>query len=93
MNDEDHKTQTLAKLTAIFDATDVNGDGKLDLAEYKVFDDAINKSAIDDGKWVETKNQDEDYTNILNAIGEGEGISFAELKAVWGPWMAKFKEL
>ena len=92
MNDEDHKTQTLAKVTAIFDAADVNGDGKLDLTEYKVFDDAINKSAIDDGKWVETKNQDEDYA-ILNALGDGEGVSFAEMMSIWGPWMAKFKEL
>ena len=73
---------------------DEDQDGKLDLAEYRNFYNAIKAINIAEGVWVEEDDRAEDYYYILNTISsEEEGVSRADLRAYMGTWNTKWEEL
>ena len=62
------------------------------MEEYKAFDAAMKAHADADGEWYESGKEADNYS-IMNAVGEGEGFTMAEMQQIMGPWMAKFTEL
>ena len=62
------------------------------MEEYKAFDAAMKAHADADGEWYESGKEADNYS-IMNAVGEGEGFTMAEMMMTWGPWMAKVQEL
>ena len=71
---------------------DVDGDGKLNLAEYKKFEAAMHAIKEADGDWNESDHAEENYA-ICNSVSEGDGFTMADFGAVIAPWMAKFEAL
>ena len=63
--DESFKTQEMEKMTNAWSQADGNGDGKLDLQEYKNFDAALRKIATDAGEWYDEDMTDAHY-EVLN---------------------------
>ena len=92
-SDENFKAQEMEKMSKAWNDADTNGDGKLDLQEYKAWDAALKAHATSAGEWYDEDRTDLHYNEVLNKIGEGEGFTMAEMMMTWGPWMAKFEEL
>ena len=83
----------MQKMNDAWTSADSNGDGKLDLQEYKVWDAALRKIAADAGEWYDEDKSDLHYAEVLNKISEGDGFTMPDMMRTWGPWMAKFEEL
>ena len=79
-------------MIANWNSADVNGDGKLDLAESRAFAAAIKAQKDEEGDWSESLDLVEENYNIINMISEGDGYTMAEMWMAMGPWMAKFME-
>ena len=77
----------------MFRVYDTNGDGRLNLEEYRVFSTAAKAEAAANGDWNESGDHDEENFAIMNSISAEEGFTIAEMQQVMGPWMAKFTEL
>ena len=73
-NDEAFRNEYMAKMAKAWSDADANGDGKLDLAEYRNFDAAMRAMKEADGEWHESDHAEENY-NIVNSIGDGEGFT------------------
>ena len=58
---------------------DANSDGKLNEAEYAVFNEAMRKIAVDNGEWIEAEANNARNYAIFNSVSEGEGFTMAEL--------------
>ena len=69
-----------------------DGNGKLNLQQYKNFDEALRKIATDANEWYDEDKTDVHY-EVLNQMSEGDGFSMTDMMKTWGPWMAKFEEL
>ena len=91
--DEEFKNQQMALMNTAWTNADANSDGKLDLAEYIAFQEAMKKITLDKGEWYPADNGAERVYNIINSFSEGDGITMPELFALFGPWMAKWQEL
>ena len=52
-NDEEFKNGEMAKMMKAWADADANGDGKLDLEEYKAFDASLKAIALANGEWYE----------------------------------------
>jgi hypothetical protein len=83
----------MAKVNAQWAAADANNDGKLDLAEWKVFSQASRKAEADEGNWVDQDDRAEETYAAFNQMSEGDGFTIAEMFTCYGPWIAKFEEL
>ena len=90
--DETFRTAHMAKMQQAWDDADANNDGKLDLAEYRVFDAAMRAMKTADGEWHESDHAEANY-GIGNSLSEGDGITMAEMRQAMAPWLAKFEEL
>ena len=92
-NDPAMKAEMHAKMTQMWTDADADQDGKLNLAEYRVWQGNMDAMAIERGDWRESGDHMEENYNISNMISEGDGVTMAEMFMVMGPWMAKFEEL
>ena len=85
--------EQMAKFGKMFSDADTNGDGRLNLEEYKAFQAAAKVDATANNEWVEAApDMDGDYA-ILNSVSAEEGFTIAEMQQIMGPWMAKMTEL
>ena len=91
--DEAYKAEHMGRFATTFTEADSNGDGKLVLAEYQVFEQKMRDFKIADGDWVEAEMPYERNYNVANSVSEGDGVTMADMGAVMKPWMAKFLEL
>ena len=78
-NDEAFRNGYMEKMNKAWNDADANGDGKLDLAEYRTFDAAMRAMKAADGEWDEAESHAEESYNIANSISEGEGFTMAEM--------------
>ena len=78
-NDETFRNEHMAKMMKAWSDADANGDGKLDLAEYRTFDAAMRAIKEADGEWHESDHAEENF-NIVNSISEGDGFTMAEMR-------------
>ena len=76
--DEAFKTEHLKKMAQAFTDADADGDGMLNLAEYRVFDAAMRKMKVDAGEWHESDHAEENW-NIGNSLSDDDGVTMAEL--------------
>ena len=90
--DEAFRTEHTNRMTQAWNDADADGDGKLNLAEYRVFDAAMRKFKVDAGEWHESDHAEENW-NIANSLSAADGCTWEELRAVMKPWMVKFEEL
>ena len=91
-NDEAFRNEHMAKMAKAWSDADANGDGKLDLAEYRNYDAAMRTLKEAEGEWHESDHAEENY-NIVNSISEGEGFTMEQMRSIMAPWIAKFEEL
>ena len=89
-NNEEAKNRKMAQITQCFTDADADGNGALNLEEYRTFEASTRKIAIDDGDWREADPKIEETYALMNAVSEGEGFTMADMFATMGPWMAKF---
>ena len=85
--------EQMGKFAKMFSDADTNGDGRLDLEEYRVFSAATKAIALADGDWREAGDHDEENYAIINSVSAEDGFTMAEMQQTMGPWMAKFTEL
>ena len=91
--DPEFMAEQMVKVGKMFSEADVNGDGRLNLAEYRSFQTAIKADAANAGEWIEADDHDEENYSFLNAVDAEDGFTMEQMQQVLGPWMAKFKEL
>ena len=65
----------MAKMATNWTDADANNDGKLDLAEYRVWDAKMKAIAVEQGDWYESGDHAEENYNITNSVSEGDGIT------------------
>ena len=90
--DEAFRTEHQNTMAQAWTDADADGDGMLNLAEYRVFDAAMRKIKVDAGEWHESDHAEENW-NIGNQLSEGDGVSQEDLRAFSAPCAAKFNEL
>ena len=90
--DEAFKNQYMERINKAFTDADADGDGRLNLAEYRVFDATIRALKTAEGEWHESDHAEENW-NIGNQLSEGDGVSQEDLRAFSAPCAAKFNEL
>ena len=91
--DEAFRTEHQKRMAQTWADADADGDGMLNLAEYRVFDAAMRKYKVDAGEWHESDHAEENW-NIANSLNAAtDGVTMAELRQIMVPWMAKFEEL
>ena len=92
-NEPEFRAEMMGKMTQMWNEADANQDGKLDLAEYKNWQASMDALAVERGDWRESGDHSEENYNLCNQIGEGDGITQAEMFSIMGPWMKIFEEL
>ena len=85
--------EMMGKFGKMFSDADTNGDGRLNLEEYKAFSAATKAIAIAEGDWTEADNHDEENYAIMNSVSAEDGFTMSEMQQCMGPWMAKMTEL
>ena len=85
--------EMMGKFAKMFSDADTNGDGRLNLEEYRVFSATTKAEAVANGDWREAGDNDEDNYAIMNSVSAEDGFTMAEMQQIMGPWMAKFTEL
>ncbi len=82
----------MGQMTEAYTAADANGDGLLDAEEFRTFQGTLNEAAKKRGEWIDESSTDKWYA-VANKISEANGITMAEVMAVFGVSFAKHKEL
>ena len=90
--DEEFKNQRKQEMENAWNEADVDGDGKLNLAEYRVFEQKRREMKESNGEWHESDHAEANYA-ILNSLSAGDGFTQAEMYSTFAPWMAKFEEV
>ena len=87
--------QEIARITADFQAADADGDGRLNLAEYKVYMEKQMENARELGTYVEPAagHWDREYALYNQIVGGEEGFTFGEYLALVGRTLAVVREL
>ena len=85
--------EQMGKFGKMFNDADTNGDGRLNLVEYKAFNAAAKAIAIAENDWTEAGEHDDENYAILNSVSAEDGFTMAEMQQIMGPWMAKMTEL
>ena len=86
----------MAGLAEDWNGSDADGDGKLNLEEFKVYITKAKAREATAGCYVRPDPGDARTTemyNAANSIGEGEGIVMMDFFTVMGPWMTKYLEI
>ena len=81
-----------AKMAKAYADADADGDGRLNFAEYQVWEAALQANQQAMGRWSEIGKAQENF-DIINMVSEGDSISMDDFRAVAGPMMVKFEEL
>merc|ERR1711997_986935 len=89
----EYMAEMMGKFGKMFSDADTNGDGRLNLEEYRVFSATTKAEAVANGDWREAGDHDEDNYAIMNSVSAEDGFTMAEMQQIMGPWMAKFTEL
>merc|ERR1712010_4355 len=92
-NGPNFNAEFMAKQAQLFNEADANQDGKLNLAEYKVWEGKMRDQARENGTWFEADDHTEENYNVCNSIGDGDGFTHAELLQIMGAWMPIFESL
>ena len=90
--DEEFKNQRMQEMANAWSDADADGDGKLNLAEYRVFEQKRRELKESNGEWHESDHAEANYA-IINSLAEGDGFTQAEMYAAMAPWMAKWEEI
>ena len=91
MTDEEFKNAEMQKIAKFWADADVNGDGKLDLAEFTTFVAATRADTEAQGHWQEADPETPKVYAMINSLSEGEGFTMEEMMSTWEPWMEKFE--
>ena len=85
----------MARITADFQASDADGDGRLNLAEYKVYMEKQMENARELGTYVEPAagHWDREYALYNQIVGGEEGFTFGESLALIGRTLGVVREL
>ena len=91
----EHAEQKLAVFRNMFNECDVDGDGRLNLAEYKVLKQKAQELQKAGGRWVEpVADHDEREYALFNEVAGGEeGFTFEQQLTFSGKYMQIFNEL
>ena len=89
----EYMAEVMGKFAKMFNDADANGDGRLNLEEYKVFNAAARADATANGEWLDADSHDEDNYALLNSVTAEDGFTMADMHQIMGPWMAKMNEL
>ena len=89
----EYMAEMMGKFGKMFSDADTNGDGRLNLEEYRAFSAATKAEAISTGDWTEADDHVEENYAIVNSISAEDGFTIDEMKQTMGPWMAKMTEL
>ena len=92
-NGPNFNAEFTAKQAQIFSDSDANQDGKLDLAEYKVWEGKMRAQACENGTWFEAEDHSDENYNVCNSIGDGDGVTHDQLLQIMAVWMPKFESL
>ena len=90
--DEEFRNTRMGVMNQNFTDSDVDGDGKLNLAEFRVWEAKGHEESRRHGTWAEEGHTEENYA-VANMLSEGDGVTIAEFWTIITPWMAKFEEL
>ena len=90
--DEEFKNQRQQEMQNAWNEADADGDGKLNLAEYRVFEQKRREMKESNGEWHESDHAEANYA-ILNSLSAGDGFTQAEMYSTFVPWMAKWEEV
>ena len=90
--DEEFKNQRKQDMANAWSEADADGDGKLNLAEYRVFEQKRREMKESNGEWHESDHAEANFA-ILNSLSAGEGFTQAEMYSTFVPWMAKWEEV
>ena len=85
--------EQMTKFGKMFSDADTNGDGRLNLEEYRVFQASAKAAAVAEGEWTDAEDHQEADYNIINSVSAEDGFTIAEMQQIMGPWMAKMTEL
>ena len=82
----------MERMTNAWTESDANGDGKLNYEEHCAWEAKMRALKEADGDWHESDHAQANY-EIVNSVSEGDGYTQAEMRAVLGPWTAKFEAI
>ena len=93
--DPEHRNRFLGQLMKEWAESDLDGDGKLNIDEFRIF--AAKRVETNRGYGCYLKDDwDDNYVSffaMLNAISEGEGLVVSDFMRMLGVWAPKYKEL
>ena len=92
-NQPNLKEERMAQAEEDWRNADLDNDGRLNLAEYRAWNEVQNRRKAETGFWVEPGDHTEEDYNIVNQIDETEGITQAQLWQMAGPWLQKWHAL
>ena len=58
--DPEFMAEKMVQVSKMFSDADVNGDGRLNLEEYRTFNTAVKADAANTGEWIEADDHDEE---------------------------------
>ena len=86
--------EAMGRMTAAFNESDSNGDGRLDRAESDVFYTKLAENARARGEFGSTYPEGlADNYRLGNCISAEEGYTYQEFMMSWGPVMKVWEEL
>jgi hypothetical protein len=94
--DVEFRNTRMAEMTADWSESDADGDGKLNVEEFKVYITKAKARETTAGCYTRPDPGEARTTemyNAANSIGEGEGIVMMDFFTVMGPWMTKYLEI
>ena len=91
-NDEGFRNQFMQKFNQAWTDADSNKNGKLNLDEFRVFEQAMRTAREANGEWFERDNAEANY-NIFNSVSEGDGFTKKECWAILREWKKIFDHL